>query len=122
MSRCSVCGNALTGRQRKFCTRKCKNSYTNYIHQSYLKQQERGRLRKQELIRLKGGACKFCGYHANTAALALHHEDPKQKSFDLDLRALSNRKWEAVLIEARLCILLCANCHAELHNPQSKLN
>ncbi len=41
----------------------------------------------------------------------------EEKEFQLDLRSLSNRKWESILIEAEKCILLCSNCHSELHNP-----
>ena len=60
----------------------------------------------------------MCGYSKNFAALEFHHLDPVSKSFQLDLRSLSNRRWSAVLEESDKCILLCSNCHAEWHNPQ----
>ncbi len=31
---------------------------------------------------------------------------------------LSNKKWESILEEVKKCDLLCANCHAEEHNPE----
>jgi predicted HNH restriction endonuclease len=43
--------------------------------------------------------------------------DSGAKSFQLDLRSLSNRRWSVITEEAKKCILLCSNCHAELHNP-----
>ena len=64
------------------------------------------------------GGCEKCGYNKNDAAQEFHHLDSKTKSFQLDLRSLSNRKWLAIAEEAKKCILLCSNCHAELHNPE----
>lgn len=84
----------------------------------YRKQQERGFQRKLFLIRLRGGGCQRCGCQRNYAAMAFHHRDPSQKSFELDLRAISNRTWLRVLHEAAKCELLCSNCHLEVHHPQ----
>ena len=70
-----------------------------------------------ELIRLKGAKCEYCGYNKNYAALEFHHPNPYEKNFQLDIRTLSNRRWDAVIIEAKKCLLLCSNCHAEEHNP-----
>jgi hypothetical protein len=120
-STCVVCGAALTGRQGKFCGRRCKNRYTNYHHQSYVRQQERGRERKLKLIAMMGDRCGECGYARNYAALEFHHVDPAQKLFQLDMRSLANLQWKLISAEAIKCRLLCANCHAELHNPDSQL-
>jgi len=115
--KCIECGEQLTGKQSKYCSRKCKNTYNNVNFQSYQSQQKRGRERKLKLIEIKGKCCDLCGYNKNYAALEFHHRNPSQKLFQLDLRSLSNRKWEEVLKEAIKCTLLCSNCHAELHNP-----
>jgi len=84
MSECVQCGTALNGRQRKYCSRQCKNSYNNQACQSYQSQQSGGRSRKVELIKLKGSECESCGYKKNFAALEFHHVDPKTKLFQLD--------------------------------------
>jgi hypothetical protein len=118
---CAVCGKALKGRQRKFCGRTCKNADTNNRLQNYLSQQARGLRRKLALVAERGGRCKRCGYRKNYAALAWHHKDPSTKSFELDLRAMSNRSDEALRAEAAKCELLCANCHAETHHPECLL-
>ncbi len=115
--KCIVCNIPLRGRQRKFCSRECKNQSGNLSYQSYLAQQKRGRIRKLELIRMNRGSCEKCGYDRNYAALEFHHVDSDKKFFQLDLRSLSNRKWSVIVKEAEKCILLCSNCHAELHNP-----
>jgi hypothetical protein len=115
---CSTCNGPLTGRQRRFCSRRCKNTDTNHRHQSYLKQQSRGWRRKIDLLAEFGSACSRCGYARNLAALVWHHVDPRFKSFPLDLRSLSNRSEADIRSEVGKCIVLCANCHAEVHHPQ----
>ena len=119
--KCINCAVVLKGRQKKYCSRDCKNTVTNQSHQSYQAQQVRGRLRKLELININGKKCERCGYNKNYSALEFHHLNPKSKKFQLDLRCLSNRRWEVVLEEAKKCILLCSNCHAEEHNPSCTL-
>ena len=118
---CLQCNKSLTGRQVKYCSRQCKNIYLNQSLQSYEAQQRRGRKRKLELIKLKGNECERCGYNLNYAALEFHHKTPVEKSFQLDLRSLSNRSWEVILVEVEKCQLLCSNCHAEHHNPDCAL-
>jgi hypothetical protein len=114
---CIICGESLRGKQRIFCSRYCKNRHTNYHHQSYSKQLERGRIRKIKLVQKLGGHCVTCGYARNLAALEFHHREPNSKNFQLDTRSLANRVWRDVEIEAEKCLLLCSNCHAEYHNP-----
>lgn len=117
-SNCIVCGEHLFGRQMRFCSSTCKNGY----HQSYASQKQRGLARKLELVRAKGGQCSICGYRKNLGALAFHHTDSASKDFKLDMRSLSNRKLRFVLAELDKCVLVCHNCHAELHNPHLALD
>jgi len=100
-----------------FCSTFCKNR----LHQSYTSQKERGLTRKIKVVQMAGGKCSRCGYAKNYAGLAFHHLNPKKKEFKLDARSLSNRTWEKVMNEYRQCILLCHNCHAEVHNPNMDL-
>mgnify|MGYP005855513707 CR=1 FL=1 len=50
-------------------------------------------------------------------ALDFHHLDPQKKDFNLGI-AIIQWKWEKVKPELDKCILLCANCHRELHYKQ----
>jgi hypothetical protein len=118
LTHCLVCGNQLSGRQSRFCSIACKNDY----HQGYATQRRRGLARKLELVKIKGGRCSICGYHTNLSALTFHHLDPAMKDFKLDMRSMSNRKLEPTLSELEKVILVCANCHAELHNPHLDLD
>lgn len=71
--------------------------------------------RKQRLVQVFGGCCSMCGYNKCQRALHFHHIDPSNKSFMIS-REGSCRAWKRMLKEAEKCILLCANCHAEMHD------
>ena len=115
---CATCGTMLRGRQLRFCSRRCKNVDTNNRFQNYAAQRDRGQRRKREWVVRFGGRCTRCGYAANYAAFAFHHRIPADKTFELDLRAFSNRRASCIASEAAKCELVCANCHAELHHPK----
>lgn len=68
---------------------------------------------KEMLVAEAGGACALCGYSRHSAALQFHHVDPSTKSFGLGVRGIT-RSMEKLRAEAAKCVLLCANCHAEL--------
>lgn len=68
---------------------------------------------KRRLVAEAGGACATCGYDRCVAALQFHHLDPAAKRFGLASRGLA-RSIESLREEASRCVLLCANCHAEV--------
>jgi hypothetical protein len=111
MKVCKICGKPLRGKQTKFCSIGCKNDF----HQGYPGQRARGIKRKLELVQQLGGKCMRCGYNKNLAALTFHHTG--EKNHKLDARNLSNRSIESVMKEFSTCVLLCQNCHMEIHNP-----
>ena len=65
-----------------------------------------------------GGACELCGYDRSAAALQFHHLDPAREELrGVAGRGLSRESLDAALREeARKCVLLCANCHAEVES------
>ena len=73
----------------------------------------RRRRLKEILVAEAGGRCVLCGYDAYTGALQFHHLDPSRKRFGLALGGLT-RALAEVREEARKCVLLCGNCHAEV--------
>jgi transposase len=68
---------------------------------------------KQILVAEAGGACQLCGYDRCISALEFHHLVPSEKSFALSHRGVA-RSLEKARTEAQKCVLLCANCHAEV--------
>ena len=68
---------------------------------------------KRILVAEAGGCCRLCGYARHPAALAFHHLDPAQKRFVVSAWGIS-LGLDRLREEARKCVLLCANCHAEV--------
>lgn len=69
---------------------------------------------KQKAVEYKGGACQICGYNKCNAALDFHHVNPKNKSGVLAYM-FSRCSWDKIKEELDKCILVCANCHREIH-------
>ena len=75
----------------------------------------RRRVLKEKSIEYKGGQCQVCGYSKCKRALEFHHLDPKEKDFGIAHKGYT-RSWDKVKQELDKCILVCANCHAEIHD------
>lgn len=74
---------------------------------------ERVQKRKRKCVDYKGGKCEVCGYSKCVAALDFHHVDPFTKKFPISGNHC--RSWEVVKEELNKCMLVCRNCHAEIH-------
>jgi transposase-like protein len=68
---------------------------------------------KEILVEEAGGACRICGYDVYVGALHFHHLDPSTKRFQVS-HAGTTGALKTMREEARKCVLLCANCHAEV--------
>jgi DNA-directed RNA polymerase subunit RPC12/RpoP len=67
---------------------------------------------RDRLVEEAGGRCTLCGYDVSTVALHFHHLDPALKEFTI--RSGETRSIARMRAEAAKCVLLCANCHAEV--------
>lgn len=70
---------------------------------------------KDRLLEAFGNRCGLCGYARCAGALEFHHLDPTSKDFSIS----SWRHvcaWDKLVVEVRKCVLLCANCHREVHH------
>jgi predicted HNH restriction endonuclease len=65
-------------------------------------------------IAAKGTKCEVCGYDRCMEALEFHHLSKSDKNFGLSEKGYS-RSWKRVEKELKKCVLLCANCHLEIH-------
>lgn len=70
--------------------------------------------RRKLLVQILGGKCALCGYSRCSASLEFHHIDPDNKKYQLS--SGNCHELERDLEEAKKCILVCANCHREIHN------
>lgn len=73
-------------------------------------------VRKFNLIQKAGGSCVVCGYKKNISSLAFHHINEKGTS--LSGAYLINMSMRGAEEEIRKCVLVCHNCHNEIHNPE----
>jgi transposase len=81
----------------------------------------RRRKLKRTLVAEAGGCCQLCGYDRYSGALQFHHVDPAAKSFGLSVRGLTP-SLARLRAEARKCVLLCSNCHAEVESGISSIS
>jgi transposase len=102
---CSTHGRAifiLEGRGYYRCTR-CRMERVS----------EWRRRAKRRLLASVGGSCVICGYDKCSAALQFHHLEPADKRFAISRQGVT-RSFAELRAEAAKCVLLCANCHAEV--------
>ena len=95
-----------TGTKQSYC-KKCNHKNTL----------DRQRKFKAKVVEYMGGKCKKCGYNKCNAALQFHHLDPTQKDFQIS--KLRHTSWDKnekrIKAELDKCVMLCANCHCEVH-------
>lgn len=98
-----------SGPHDHFRCRQCRNDVSR-----------RRRQVKATLVAEAGGACVLCGYSKCVGALHFHHTDRTTKEFGLALRGAA-RSLERARAEAAKCVLLCANCHAEVESGAARI-
>ena len=107
-TQCLLCRNKAIKKHQE----KIKNSagYDAFLTYS----RKRRKIFKEKCVLYKGGKCVICGYNKCTAALDFHHI--ARKNFALGSIGLNFN--DKVVKELDHCILLCANCHRELHSKE----
>ena len=72
------------------------------------------RRRKMMAVAYMGGACCTCGRSGPPALFEFHHRDPASKQFGISQDG-NTRSWTRVIEELAKCVMLCVNCHREVH-------
>jgi len=70
------------------------------------------RTTRRRLIEEFGGECAICGFD-QPVSLEFHHLDRETKEFGFAARG-NTRSYESLREEAKKCVLLCSNCHAQV--------
>ncbi len=100
--------------------RKEKRTYADraeYMREAVKRRRKKLRQMAREYL---GGKCAICGYNKCQRALSFHHKDSSKKEFGLSARGLT-RSWDKIKAEIEKCVLLCSNCHMEVHDGISQL-
>lgn len=70
---------------------------------------------KNRIVKSMGGCCQLCKYNKTNNALELHHINPIEKDFSFGTIRANPKSWKKIVDELRKCILVCSNCHKEIH-------
>ena len=121
-NKCKTCSKEISS-NRRYCSSSCRPKKEEKLKTVNVKSKnqplERKEIIKSFMRRLKircveylGGKCEICGYNKCMSALHFHHKDSSQKEFGISGRSI---KFERLKPELDKCILVCANCHSEIH-------
>lgn len=117
---CEICGKEFSPKTNNAKRRKYCYECSPEQNQGENKAEQVSALRKamkKEAVKRKGGKCEICGYSKNISALQFHHINPQNKKFGLANNGIIH-PWDEYWEEAQKCILVCANCHAEIHSEE----
>lgn len=108
--RCQICNTPVSSK-RSYCrTHTPRKQATITPYESVKKRRQ---ALKAKAVQYKGGSCFLCGYNRCLRSLEFHHLDPTAKDFTI---ANSGTSWERIQSELNKCILVCSNCHGEIHD------
>ena len=89
------------------------NQYSEYV-----------RLRKidirNKLLEKFSNRCYICGYNKYKEVLEFHHIIPDEKEFGIGF--ITSKSLENIVKEIKKCILVCSNCHREIHLGVTEFN
>jgi ribosomal protein L44E len=69
---------------------------------------------KQRAVEPMGGACFGCSMRGPLSLYEFHHKDATTKDFGISEDGIL-RSWASIVAELAKCVMLCANCHREVH-------
>ena len=115
----------------KFITKECKNhGETEFVLEGRgyyrckkcrsMRVSNTRRKHKKTIVGEYGSKCICCGYDKFVGALQFHHLNPSEKEFGLTHSGIC-KSIERMREEAKKCILVCANCHAEIEAGITKI-
>jgi|19_taG_2_1085344.scaffolds.fasta_scaffold00490_2 5-methylcytosine-specific restriction endonuclease McrA len=110
IKKCFHCGE-LKDTEKDFYKGEANGRYCKKCRCRY--EWEKTLIRKILAVLYKGGKCQDCGYDGYYGALEFHHVNPEEK--EMSWKAMRVCSWDKMMKELDKCILLCSNCHSELH-------
>lgn len=107
---CLTCDIVLTDENKAVGPHgaRCKSCYSKKIIENTVEA-------KQRAVDYMGGCCSVCGYYKCIRSIEFHHLDPSLKSETYN-RRFTSWGFERQKKELENCIIVCANCHREIHS------
>ena len=107
-----------------YITKRCFLCKKNDKNKNKSKENEQKQIKRntktQQIVDYMGGCCIVCGYNKSNYAMECHHTDPTQKEHTIS--QLKYKKWETILKEIEKCVLVCSNCHRDIHTNKTPKN
>lgn len=107
--KCKLCQEKFIKKyNRKYCL-KCS---PDYINSSTMRM-----IRNREFIKnyKKDKKCGICGYNKYPEILDFHHKNKEEKDIGVNILMKTLKNLDLIKEEIKKCILICPNCHRELH-------
>ena len=112
---CRFCKKEIPNNERKsgkvLCSKECRDKQRM---KNILKYRSKSNLAKDFREFKESFGCCICKYNKHGGSLDFHHIDPNKK-----LYRISKTNWgkqsKEYFSEVKKCILICKNCHYELH-------
>ena len=112
---CKKCGKTFIIKDNGYSRRYCYDC----VPQIPKSGAENRKIIKKWALEYKGSKCAICGYNKCNSALEFHHLDTSKKDFCISDRNLI-LDWNLIKEELDKCILVCSNCHREIHEKEHK--
>ena len=105
---CKQCSKEFVahGWNQVFCNLDC---WKKFYQKNFIKKKNQA-----DEIRKKKKSCELCGYRKWHPCLEWHHIEPKDKKFSINYIPKRRSSYE-VDAEIAKCVVLCCNCHNEIH-------
>jgi len=118
---CSICGKEFISNRRK---KYCKLCSAEKVRKNGSKSSKKRMIRNRNFIKdyKKDNKCEICGYNKYPELLVFHHKNKKEKNQNINILMKTLKNMEIIKKEIRKCILLCPNCHAEVHLNERRTN
>lgn len=111
---CAKCKLFLPNTSEFFYNRTKRGDLSSYCKKcNTIVKVEQGRKVKLEAVNYLGGKCVICNYSKHPSVLDFHHKDPSKK--ELKISDQRNSSFKKIKSELDKCVLVCANCHREIH-------
>ena len=112
--KCKNCGLGFRSDGKK---RYCNICLAHRRKKRVLESSRKRMIRNREFLKnyKTGKQCEMCGYDKYPEILVFHHKNKSEKSKGINVLMKTLTNTDTIKQEIEKCMLLCANCHSEIH-------
>lgn len=115
----------ITVKNKQYLRHDCKKCFNSTCNKNGRdKKRKRIRENRNYAVKKLGGICSICGYCENLNVLVFHHPNGRDHDKKRTISKLKDNTGENARKkldkELEKCVLLCSNCHLDIHYPNRK--